>query len=167
MLLVTFPRLDLPKKTTKTLVRDFDLIGFSIFAPACIMLLIALEWGGTRYAWNSATTIGLLCGAVVATILFVLWEIRAGDHAMIPVSVVSRRIVYSSCFTAAFQNGSLLLLGYYLQIWFQVAKHFSPTRGAISMLPTFISQVLFAVFSGVAGKNYSAVSFPSPANHAQ
>ncbi|KAL9065886.1 MAG: hypothetical protein Q9161_007939 [Pseudevernia consocians] len=47
----------------RSLHSDLDLVGFSIFAPALIMLLLALQWGGTTFAWNSSQIIGLFCGA--------------------------------------------------------------------------------------------------------
>ena len=43
-----------------TIFREkLDLLGFAIFAPAAIQFLLALQWGGTKYRWDSATTIGL------------------------------------------------------------------------------------------------------------
>ncbi|KAJ9306058.1 hypothetical protein DTO217A2_4530 [Paecilomyces variotii] len=47
---------------------ELDLIGFALFAPACVMFLLAMIWGGTTYPWRSSTTIGLFCGAF-ATLL--------------------------------------------------------------------------------------------------
>ncbi|KAJ9297656.1 hypothetical protein DTO271G3_4431 [Paecilomyces variotii] len=47
---------------------ELDLIGFSLFAPACVMFLLAMIWGGTTYPWKSSTIIGLFCGAF-ATLL--------------------------------------------------------------------------------------------------
>ncbi|KAJ9249768.1 hypothetical protein DTO207G8_6555 [Paecilomyces variotii] len=47
---------------------ELDLIGFALFAPACVMFLLAMIWGGTTYPWRSSTIIGLFCGAF-ATLL--------------------------------------------------------------------------------------------------
>ncbi|KAJ9350233.1 hypothetical protein DTO282F9_6447 [Paecilomyces variotii] len=47
---------------------ELDLIGFALFAPACVMFLLAMIWGGTTYPWKSSTIIGLFCGAF-ATLL--------------------------------------------------------------------------------------------------
>jgi hypothetical protein len=39
-----------------------DLVGFLLFAPTVLHLLLALQYGGNQHAWNSSVVIGLLCG---------------------------------------------------------------------------------------------------------
>ncbi|KAL2065962.1 hypothetical protein VTL71DRAFT_3632 [Oculimacula yallundae] len=128
-------------KTLKGLFFSLDLIGFSLFAPACIMFLMALQWGGIRYPWISATILGLFCGAIGTAIAFAFWERRLGKDAMIPMGMLKKRIIYSSCLTALLQMGSLLVVTYYLPIWFQAVKQVGPTMSGIMILPTFLSQI--------------------------
>ena len=59
--------------------KRLDIPGFILFTPTIIMLLLALEWGGVTYRWNSSVVIGLFCGAGVAWIIFLLWERRQGE----------------------------------------------------------------------------------------
>jgi hypothetical protein len=51
------------KQTVLQKLRRLDLIGFSLFTPTTIQLILALQWGGIKFSWNSATVIGLFCGA--------------------------------------------------------------------------------------------------------
>jgi Fungal trichothecene efflux pump (TRI12) len=101
--------------TLRALVDGLDLYGFVLFAPACVMLLLALQWGGVLHAWDSATIIGLLVGSAVLAVVFILWERRAGENAMIPPALISRRIIAASCATSFMQGGGLILLSYYLR----------------------------------------------------
>lgn len=140
------------KRTTLSILLKFDIVGFFLFAPSAIMLLMALEWGGTEYPWNSATVIGLFCGAGGTFILFLAWEYRAGDSAMIPLSMVKKRIVWCSCLVIGFFFGSLLVFSYYLPIYFQAVKGVSPSRSGVYVLPGILSQMLMAVTSGFLGK---------------
>ncbi|EHK98547.1 putative HC-toxin efflux carrier TOXA [Glarea lozoyensis 74030] len=80
----------------RTVVTDLDLLGFTLFAPAMIQLLLALQYGGNRHAWDSATVIGLFCGAAGTFAIFLWWEYRKGDEAMIPFSIIGKRVVYSA-----------------------------------------------------------------------
>jgi len=146
--------------TIKSVMHEFDLIGFTLFAPASIMLLIALEWGGTEYAWNSSTIIGLLCGSVATFCVFVFWERHQSDEAMIPIGMMSQRVIYSSCLSAGLQGASLLVLSYYLPLWFQIIKHDSPTTSAVDTLPIFLCQIVAAIVSSMLGKwRISLLSF--------
>src|SRR6187402_3345062 len=84
-------------KPMKELFFALDLIGFSLFAPACIMFLMALQWGGIRHPWISATILGLFGGSIATATVFAFWEQRLGKDAMIPMGMLKKRIVYSSC----------------------------------------------------------------------
>lgn len=145
--------------TFRDVVHDFDITGFTIFAPACIMLLLALEWGGSTYSWSSATVIGLFCGSGVTFVAFIVWEYLHGEAAMIPLPLLRQQVVASSMATTFFQFGGLLIFSYYLPLYFQVSKGKSPTMSAVYVLPTFISQILMAVISGIG---VSKIGYMSP-----
>jgi hypothetical protein len=115
------------------------------------MLLLALQWGGTKYAWTGATILGLFCGSAAMCVVFAFWEYRRGDTAMVPWSMIKQRIVWASCFLMLFLFGSQLIISYYLAIYFQAVKGVSPTASGVNFLPSVISQMIFAVISGVLG----------------
>ncbi|KAK9314833.1 hypothetical protein V1524DRAFT_415869 [Lipomyces starkeyi] len=89
-----------PKFTSaiRTLPAKLDLIGFALFAPAAIQLLLALQYGGTQFRWNSSQIIGLFCGAGGTFISFLAWDYHKGDAAMIHFSMIRKRIVWSSIY---------------------------------------------------------------------
>lgn len=132
-------------------LKSLDSIGFLLFAPTMTMFLLALEWGGTSYAWNSATVIGLFCGSAGALVVFLFWEYRRGDTAMIPLAMVRRRVIYSSMLSMCFFFGAMLTVTYYLAIYFQAIKGASPLMSGVYMLPSILSQMMFAIISGVGG----------------
>ncbi len=80
----------------KGLLPKLDLLGFALFAPAAIMFLLALEYGGGKEPWNSPTIIGLFVGAAANFLVFLAWEYRTGEDAMIPLSMVAQRQVWTS-----------------------------------------------------------------------
>lgn len=90
-------------------LRSLDLVGFGLFAPAIIQLLLALQWGGTKYAWSSSTVIGLFCGGAATVVVFLTWEYFKGDDAMIPLSMIRNRIFSASCMTVFFTFASMLV----------------------------------------------------------
>jgi hypothetical protein len=132
-------------------LRRLDPIGFLIFAPSCIMLLLGLQWGGTKYPWNSATIIGNFLGSLATFCIFIAWEYRCGDNAMMPLSLMKRRIVYSSCIASLSQMGGIQMSSYYLPLWFQVIKGASPLMSGVYFLGTVGPQILFALTAGALG----------------
>src|SRR4051812_41760492 len=115
------------------------------------MLLLALDWGGSSYAWGSATVIGLLCGAFVLFCIFLYWEYNKGSEALIPLALLRNRIIASSYCNGMLQAGALMQMTYFLPLWFQVIKDDSPTTSGVNVLPTVGSQIVFAAIGGVLG----------------
>ena len=141
---------DSSSKCLSTL-KKLDIIGFALFAPAAIQFLLALEWGGSRYAWKSSTIIGLFCGAASTFCVFLAWEYRRGDSAMIPFSMIRRRIVWCSCSVALLFMATLSITSYYMPIYFQAIRNATPTMSGVYILPAILSQIVFATVSGVLG----------------
>ncbi|KAI1419549.1 efflux pump [Xylaria sp. FL1777] len=134
------------------LVSRLDLLGFSMLAPALIMILLALQYGGNEHPWNSAPVIGLLVGGLATACLFVLWERRRGESAMIPLWLVSKRVVWSSNLVAGFMTSTLLVHSYYLPIYFQAVRGATPVQSGVYLLPSVLSQLVSTTLSGILVK---------------
>lgn len=136
-------------QTLTHLLHRLDLLGFSIFAGASIQILLALNWGGTRFAWTSSTIIGLFCGSGVTLLVFIVWEARRGDEAMIPLSLIRRRIMWSSCLNNFFFGGCLFTTTYYLPLYFQAVRGASPTGSGVDLLPLMLSNMAAGITCGI------------------
>ncbi|KAL5342653.1 major facilitator superfamily domain-containing protein [Aspergillus crustosus] len=144
-----------PPRTSETKTQPFrttlahlDLSGFAIFAGSASQLLLALNWGGTTYRWDSATVIGLFCGAGGLFIVFLLWEWHKGDRAMIPFSLAGRQVIWTACLNMGFLMGCSLVCTYYLPIYFQAVRGASPTMSGVDLLPVFGGTIVFAMLTG-------------------
>jgi hypothetical protein len=128
-----------------------------MFIPAVIMLLLAVQWGGHTFAWNSATIIGLLCGFVGMVVVFTVWQWRQQDEASIPPKIFLNRNIYTASFISFFMMGCLQTTAYYLPIWFQVIKGASPQQSGIDILPVVLSSGLFTFVAGGLGGSFFSV----------
>lgn len=137
------------RQVLSTAIKSLDLPGFALVAPAATMFLLGLQYGGNQYAWNSSVVIGLLVGAGVTFVLFLIWERRQGDDAMIPFAMLTHRIIWSAAGNMSFVLASILLADYYLAIYFQAVHDDAPLMSGVHMLPTTIGIVLFTIISGV------------------
>lgn len=140
-------------------LKSFDLIGFLAFAPAVIMILLALQWGGTTFAWKSATIIGLFVGGALLLVVFALWQIYKGDAGMIPPRIITQRTMFFACTAEFFAMGAVYISIYYLPEWFQVVKGASSAESGVMYLPLALSDVFAAISIGILLKY---IGYPNP-----
>ncbi|KAK3634410.1 hypothetical protein LTR56_015289 [Elasticomyces elasticus] len=143
----------------RDLHHKLDLIGFVLLSPAIIMALLALQWGGNVYAWDSATIIGLFCGAAGNLLAWSAWNWWKKDDALIPVSMIRRTRVWSGSLVVGFLMSSLYIFVYYLPIYFQSADSASPTMSGVYMLPNILASLVLAV---AVGKAVQIVGYYTP-----
>lgn len=139
------PKVALPLREK---LKHLDLIGLSLFIPAVIMLLLAVQWGGGKFAWKSPTIIGMLVGFGVLIIIFGVWQWHQGDEASIPFSVMGQRSVYSAAIVVFTGLGAVSVMAFYLPMWFQVVKDATPVESGIRFLPNVAGNVFMGVIAG-------------------
>jgi hypothetical protein len=148
--------LRIPQQTVKppamTVLRQLhhklDLIGFVLFAPAVLQLLLALQYGGNQFPWNSSRVIGLFCGSAATFVVWFLWNWRKGDGALLPPAMVGRTAVW----TSGVYQGLLMSANYggiyFLPVYFQAINNAGPMSSGVYLLPTILPQLVTAASSG-------------------
>ncbi|KAJ5680303.1 hypothetical protein N7536_011442 [Penicillium majusculum] len=153
-IMLTFVKIPevLPKQKFITAIRglpgQLDLIGFALFAPSAIQLLLALQYGGNKFTWHSTQVIGLFCGAGATFIAFLLWGYRQGDKAMIPFAMIRKTIVWSSCLSYGLLMAQVFCVLWYLPQYFQGVKNDRPLMSGVHLLPSILAHLFGAVLSG-------------------
>lgn len=126
-----------------------DLFGNFLLIVAAVMLFLALQFNEQYWAWGSVRIVGLLVGSGITAILFVLWQWRQGDKALLPPRIILQRSVAASCLGAFLIYGTFLIHAYYLPIWFQAIKNDSAIVSGVSLIAYVIGNALFSVIAGV------------------
>ncbi|KAI9749545.1 MAG: MFS sugar transporter [Chaenotheca gracillima] len=134
----------------KERIKQFDLLGTFVFVPAIVCLLLALQWGGTQYAWKSGRIIALFVvfGVLIATFIFI--QFRRGDLATIPPRIIKQRSLAFGAWFILCIGAAFLTLIYFLPIWFQAIKGVSATKSGIMNLPFIMGVVISSILSGIA-----------------
>lgn len=96
---------------------QFDPAGTILFVAAIICLLIALQWGGSRYPWSNYRQITLLTVFGTLIIAWVLSQWMGGETATVPLRIFKERTVAFSTFYIFLGSASFVMLVYYLPIW--------------------------------------------------
>ncbi|KAK3390528.1 major facilitator superfamily domain-containing protein [Podospora didyma] len=130
-------------------VKRLDPIGMVFLLPGVVCLLLALQWGGSTYAWDEWRTILLLVLFTAATAAFITVQILKPETAMVPPRVITQRsVAFGTAFTF-FLAGSMLMMVYYVPIWFQTVKQVDPMKSGIDTLPLVLSLVVSSILSGI------------------
>eukprot|EP01113_Clastostelium_recurvatum_P044324 TRINITY_DN7474_c0_g1_i3.p1 TRINITY_DN7474_c0_g1~~TRINITY_DN7474_c0_g1_i3.p1 ORF type:complete len:481 (+),score=139.55 TRINITY_DN7474_c0_g1_i3:91-1533(+) len=144
-----FLKVPVPKSNVKEKLKQVDYFGATTLLAAVVALLLALNWGGNDYAWDSPVVIALFVVAGVLAIAFVLIEIFVAKFPIIWMGQFKIRnvaISYAAGFTLGFCMFGALS---YLPVYFQVVQNDSATDSGLRLLAIIIPNVIFMIGSGV------------------
>lgn len=126
-------------------LKIIDWPGMVMFILGIGSIILAIQWGGTEYAWHSvATVVPLVVGGVLC-VLFFVYEYLLGPGrfvarifpqqvAMIP-SILFRKKDTSLLMAINFSAGiSLVSAFYFISYYFQLAEGLSPSQAGTQLL---------------------------------
>jgi predicted MFS family arabinose efflux permease len=113
---------------------QMDLPGTAVFLPGIICLLLALQWGGTKYAWNSGRIIALLILAGLLLISFLAIQVIRGEKATVAPRVFKNRSIFGSAIYAFCIGGAFFVILFYVSF---ICKSFSRKLTSSSSQSTF------------------------------
>lgn len=91
------PHVKAGAKDFKTRFWQLDPIGTVVFIPAIICLLIALQWGGSKYSWKDARIIALFVVFAMLIVVFVIIQAKGGRNATTPYQIITQRSIAFGC----------------------------------------------------------------------
>lgn len=104
----------------KDVLLQLDPLGLLFFLPSMISLLLALQWGGTEYPWDSPPIISLFVVFGVLVLVFVAVQWWQQDRATIPPRLIKNRNVWGASFFLLCLGSSLMVYSYYVSSPFRV-----------------------------------------------
>lgn len=131
-------------------VLELDPYGTAVFIPGIICVLLALQWGGSKYDWKNPRIIVLFVLFGILISAFIAIQIWKQDNSTIPPRIFKQRSIYSASIFIFFLGGAFFILVYFLPIWFQAIKSVTATESGIRSLPLILSLVLFSLLTGGA-----------------
>ncbi len=124
-----------------------DWPGAALMVLASTSLLLALSWGGVRYAWGSAVIVTLLGGAVLLGAGFAARLMTAAEP-LIPTNVLKDQVVYSATMAACFAMGTFIGLTIYVPIFFEGVLGLTASESGVALVPLMVGTVTGATLSG-------------------
>lgn len=112
----------------KEQVKQFDLPGTLTMIPSIICLLLALQWGGSKYEWKSARIIVLMILFGLLFAAFVGIQIWQKDRATVPVRLMKNRSVFGASWYACCISAPMFVVAYYVR-----PPHFHPSKPQLTI----------------------------------
>ncbi|WP_328666166.1 MFS transporter [Streptomyces sp. NBC_00322] len=138
--------LHLPVKRSRSSV---DYSGAGLLTVGITSIVLVTTWGGTEYAWGSATITGLIALGAAALAAFLFVETKAADP-VVPLHIFRTRnfalMSVTGFLTGFVMFGAVL----FLPLFQQSVQGASATNSGLLLLPMLVSMMLVSLFAGRA-----------------
>ncbi len=98
-------------------MRKLDLISTLVFVPSITCLLIALQWGGTKFGWLDVRIIILFCVSATLIGIFTWLQRRSKEDALLPSRIIGQRSIYCGMLFVFCVNTTLAIVQYYVSVF--------------------------------------------------
>ncbi|HEY2208382.1 MAG TPA: MDR family MFS transporter [Gaiellaceae bacterium] len=132
---------------TPTIRHRIDYLGAGLLAGGVSALILVTTWGGSEYAWGSATIVGLAAVGIALLVLFV-WRETKAEEPILPLSLF-RSSVFSIANSMGFTIGMTLFGAIiFIPLYLQLVYGASPTSSGLRLLPLMAGLLVAAILSG-------------------
>ena len=137
--------LHLPPRAKRTV--KIDYLGIVLLSTAVSLLLIWVTNAGRSFDWASTETLLMVGGAVLATILFIVVELRSAEP-LVPLTLF-RDATFTLATIASIATG-LAMFGtsVFLSQYMQMARGATPTQAGVMTIPMIAGLLLASVIVG-------------------
>ncbi|PVH91227.1 major facilitator superfamily transporter [Periconia macrospinosa] len=135
-------------RTAKEKLSRIDWIGGALFAISGTATLVAISWGGTQYAWDSAVTLVPLIVGVIGLVITITYEHRFAKHPFLEKALfkdVGSLVTY----LAAVAQGIVLYSAlYYCPFYFMAVKGYTSLQAGVALLPLLFTITVSGMITG-------------------
>ncbi|KAK8121883.1 HC-toxin efflux carrier [Apiospora sp. TS-2023a] len=143
------PRPGVPYKTR---LREFDYVGMMLLMGCLVSLIMAINFGGLTYAWNSSQIIALF---VVAAVLFLLLAVQQGltlfvtpPRRLIPVQLVRSPLVIMLFVCTSASAAGVFVPIFFVPLFFQFTRGDGALETGVRLLPLIVVLVVTISING-------------------
>lgn len=113
-----------------------DWLGFILATGSLVCFVLAMQWGGSEYAWSSSHVIGVFVGFVaIGAAFFFVQSVVAWP--LIPLRVLRNRTVVGSCVMALSSFMCNLFAATFLSVIYEAGYGYSSLRAGLHVIPYF------------------------------
>jgi EmrB/QacA subfamily drug resistance transporter len=124
-----------------------DLLGAGLMVAAALLLMLALTWGGRRYAWGSPE---ILATVVASALLWCLFALRIGraPEPFIPPDMLRDRVVLAIVVTAFFSIGTIIGLTIMTPLYLGLVLGINASQSSVALIAFVVGTTVGSVIAG-------------------
>ncbi|KAG0368164.1 hypothetical protein BGX24_002919 [Mortierella sp. AD032] len=149
--LLHFPHV---KGSLRDKIKRIDFLGAASLVAGLVVILLALNWGGSKYTWSSGIIIGLLCAGAAIILIFCLIEWKQAAEPIIPFRLFKTRTNIAVFASSFFLGAGFFIVMFYMPLYFQIVRQRSATAAGLEMLPVVAGLLFSSIFSGFMISKY-------------
>jgi len=111
-----------------------DYLGAVLMMAATVPLLLALSWGGTRFAWTSLQILALVALSAILSFAFA-WRLAVAPEPFLPLSVLKNPVMRWGSTANAFAMGASISLVIYAALYFELVHELSASASGFALIP--------------------------------
>ncbi|KAI4179913.1 MAG: hypothetical protein LQ346_007094 [Caloplaca aetnensis] len=138
--------------------RKTDWIGILVLMGGCTFLFMAMNFGGSVFAWDSSEEIAFWTMTGVFLILMALvtyfHPFVSEENKLYPSHFLRKFELVNLQMQLFMVSGIMFALTYYLPLFFQFTKGDSPLKAAVRILPFIVMIVFFSLLNGALMPKY-------------
>ncbi len=126
---------------------QLDIPGVVLMVAAAVALMLALDWGGTRYGWGSWPILSLFAASAALWVGFAL-RLLSAREPFIPLAILGGRITGTITAAAFFSIGTIIAITIYTPLYCQVVLGVSASVSGLPLISFMGGSVLGSMLTG-------------------
>ncbi|KHO11327.1 hypothetical protein MAA_11142 [Metarhizium robertsii ARSEF 23] len=127
----------------------FDWVGMVLCTASASSFLIGITWGGAQFPWSSWHTLVPIIVGAVDLVAAGLWEVYGTERSFVRVSLLNSCPQLAAYICAILQGIMLFCTLYYLPIFYEGVKDYTPTVAGIGLIPMTGSLLPIGILVGI------------------
>lgn len=149
VLIFVYLRNDASKDSVTEKMKRVDYIGSTIVLTSTTLFLLAMNFGGQEFPWNSPAVIVPLIFVVIFIIVLTWVELKHAKEPLIPPRLFKNQSVIGILGNNWFFGMVFFSLLYYLPVYFQVTRGDSAIWSGIRLIPMQLTVTIVSTLTGL------------------
>ncbi|WP_181702040.1 MDR family MFS transporter [Chthonobacter albigriseus] len=124
-----------------------DWLGALLVVCATVALMLAMTWGGVRYAWTSLEIVGLVLAAAALFTAFAFHLLRV-EEPLLPPRVLRNPVIAAASTSLFFSMTAGIGLSVFIPVYFELVQGMGPAQAGAALVVYMASTVVGANLTG-------------------